>query len=35
MILGELWHARLGHTSDNIMCMTGHAYPMYKIPRNM
>ena len=33
MTIGELWHARLGHTSDNIMRMTGDAYPMYKIPR--
>ena len=33
MTPGELWHARLGHTSDNIMRMTGEAYPMYKIPR--
>ena len=33
MTTGELWHARLGHTSDTIMKMTSDMYPMFNIPK--
>jgi hypothetical protein len=30
---GELWHARLGHISDDLIKLTSKAYPEYKIPQ--
>ncbi len=33
MSAGELWHARLGHTSDDIMRHTSQMYPMFNIPQ--
>jgi hypothetical protein len=33
MSSGELWHARLGHTSDAIMRNTSEMYPMFNIPK--
>ena len=33
MTTGELWHARLGHTSDVVMRVTSDTYPMFNIPK--
>ena len=33
MSSGELWHARLGHTSDANMRVTSDTYPMFNIPK--
>ena len=31
--MGELWHARFGHTSDSNLRATSDAHPMFKIPK--